>query len=547
MSTRILKDRFELKKKLACTDFRTVYLARDRHHLHGPQCQVVAIQYHQREIRHRLEREAQILERLSESTAIPELLAYFYTETRQSDEQSGEQPNLFYLVQEHIAGHPLSVEITSGKRLSEGYVSKLVQDVLASLVYIHDQGVVHQNLHPQHLIRQDRDGQIFLTCFATLSRLSRSEVDASGNLFVKVPVGPHPYTAPEQLQPDYEQNPRPASDLYALGLIAIEALTGRPHYDFSYDPVKGLQWRDDVAVSLHLAEFVDRLVRHDWRDRFDSAAQAMDTLSGVCDRQRIAKDSRLPTVIAAPGARPYAFSTQPYGNRQSFQFNRNGSSANASPAGLIATKSTRFSKLRRIHPYLFKFWTASVAILIALGIGVKTYQWGQHRLTRLPQTWQDWTAPSPTPPTNAATPQQLSNLLADGSILLRTEAANAYWDMVAAAQAEGIELYALSGYREPNQSEKQSEKQSENDSSTSSHSSEVVNDYHTGYAVDIGGREELTDWQPSFADTDAFLWLEANAQSYGFELSPRKKGLIGGASPEPWHWRYSPKVDPSAS
>ena len=268
MSTRILKDRFELKKKLICTDFRTVYLARDRHRPLRPHCQVVAIHYRQREIRHRLEREAQILERLSKAAAIPELLAYFYTEAKSTETSStrtnqtgshiSEQSNLFYLVQNHITGHPLSTEIVLGRSLSESYVSKLVQDVLARLVAIHALGVVHQNLHPQHLVRQEKDGQIFLTHFATFSRLARSEVDATGNLVVTVPVGPHPYTAPEQLQPDYEQNPQPASDLYALGLIAIEALTGRPHYDFSYDPVKGLQWREGLEVSLHLAEFIDR-------------------------------------------------------------------------------------------------------------------------------------------------------------------------------------------------------------------------------------------------------------------------------------------------
>ena len=230
-----------------------------------------------------------------------------------------------------------------------------------------------------------------------------------------------------------------------------------------------------------------------------------------------------------------------------YQFNSNGTLTKANLAGSTTLKSTRISRLQRINPYLFKFWIASVAVLIAFGIGVKTYQWSQYRLTRLPQTWQNWTAPSPEPPIdNAATPQQLSNLLADGSILLRTEAANAYWDMVAAAQAEGIELYVLAGYREPSQSEGQSEDQSEVSSSAEGDSFGVVNDYHTGYAIDIGGDEEATDRQPSFEDTDAFKWLEANAQTYGFELSPHKKGLIGGAF-EPWHWRYRPQTAPSVN
>lgn len=519
---------------------------------------MVAIPYRQREIRHRLEREAHILERLSASAAVPKLLAHFYTEAKsekpnraaeersaeggsagesaaieRAAEQNADQPNLFYLVQQHISGHSLSAEIVLGRPLSESYVSKLLQDILASLISIHAQGVVHQNLHPQHLIRQDQDGQIFLTHFAAISRLARSEVDANGKLVTTVPVGPHPYTSPEQLQPDYDRQPQPASDLYALGLIAIEALTGRPHYDFSYDPIGGLRWRAGVDVSLHLAEFIDRLVRQDWRDRFDSAAQAMDTLSGVCDRQRIAKDSRLPTVIAAPDVRPYAPNIQSVSNWQSAAFSRNSSAVNAFSVVPPASTSTRF-RPRPLNLSLLKFLTASIAILVALGIGVKTYQWGQYRLTRLPQTWQNRMPAAPAAPADAATPQQLSNLLADGSILLRTEAVDAYWAMVAAAKTENIDLYVLSGYQEPSQLENSLEQSS---------ASDVVNDYHTGYAIDIGGREEATDRQPSFTKTDAFRWLKANAHLYGFELSPREKGLIGSASPEPWHWRYRPQTD----
>ena len=556
MSTQILKDRFELKEKLICTDFKTVYLACDRHHPQRLLCRVVAIRYRQREIRYRLEREAQILERLSQAAVVPALLAHFYVEAdaqqtkaqqtgttkaehpdaSQAYDQSLEQPYTFYLVQKHIAGHPLSSEIRPGRPLSESYVIKLIQDILASLASIHAQGVVHQCLHPRYLIRQDKDGQIFLTHFATLSRLARSEIDADGHISTAVPVRPHAYTAPEQLQSDYIQNPQPASDLYALGLIAIEALTGHSHQDFSYDAVKGLMWRDQVEVSLHLAEFIDRLVRQDWRDRFESATQAMDTLSGECDRQNVAKDSRLPTIVAAPaiatsGTQTYTPSTQLDSYKSSFlRSNRNDNSvAKAASGNPVSTTFTRFSRPRPINPRLFNFFIASITVLVVLGVGVKTYQWGRYRLSRLPQTWQSWSAnvmkaPTARAPDNISTRPQLTNLLEDGSILLRPEAADAYWKMYAAARAEGVELYALSGYREPTQSA---------DSS----------DYATGYAVDIGGVEESTDRQPSFGKTEAFKWLKANAQTYGFELSSPRRGLIGGSSLEPWHWRYNPKAD----
>ena len=561
MDTQILKDQYELKKKLICTDFRTVYLACDRHHSQQPLYWVTAIPYRQREIRPHFEREAQILKRLNESAAIPKLEAYFYTEaehttalqpaasklrklkrteTSQLHNQKLDQPNTFYLVQKHFEGHPLGVGIKPGKPLSESYVSKLVQDILASLSSIHAQGVVHQHLHPAHLIRQDKDGQIFLTHFAAISRLARSQVDAEGNLSIAVPVSPHPYTAPEQLQPNYDQNPQPASDLYALGLIAIEALTGRSHHDFSYDPVKGLMWREDVEVSLHLAEFIDRLVRQDWRDRFESAAQAMDTLSEVCDRQRIIQNSRLPTLIAARGAQLPR--TQSGSNWSSLPLNSQGGSFAKAAADPTPASLTRFSRPQPLNPLLFKFFITAVAILLMLGIGVRTYQWGRYRLAQLPQTWQSWTANASKASeaadakmiAEAATPSQLTNLLEDGSILLRPEAAQAYWEMVAAARAEGVELYALAGYREPAQT-------TDNTSETSALLI-TDGDYHTGYAVDIGGSEESTDRQPSFRKTKAFRWLKANAQTYGFELSSPRKGLIGRLSPQPWHWRYYPQT-----
>ncbi len=493
MGTQILEDRFEIEQQLSHTDFTTVYLACDRRYQHRPYCIVTAICYQQREMRHRLEREAQILEILGRHAQIPTLLAYFHT------------AEVFYIVTQQVAGHPLSAEINPGRPLSEGYVSKLLQDTLTALAAIHTQGVVHQNLHPQHLIRQDIDGQIFLTQFGGLLKLAQSKIIADGTLGSTVPVASQPYAAPEQVQ----QNPQPASDLYALGLIAIEALTGKPHQDFAYDPAKGLLWREHVTISLALAEFIDRLVRHDWQDRFATAQAALATLRVESDRHQIAQDSRLPTVIAAPGIKALSHSQ-------------------SQPSSTLLTRTSQRSALAK--PYLFKLATGSMVLVLALGIGVKSYQWGAYRLSHLPQTWQDWrsgkeepvSAPSAT--YAKATPADLAPLLEDGSILLRPAAVDAFWQMFAAARDDSIELYALSGF-----------------------SAEGEQDYVTGYALDIGGAEEADDRQVSFAKTAAFEWLQANAKNHGFEPSVSAVGLpdkllpnrlLGGTDKEPWHWRY---------
>ena len=558
-----------------------VYLARDRHYLHRPLCVVKSIHYRQANMRHRIEREVHTLELLGAHPQIPNVLAYFHTDHQAGQSSNNEEDQIFYIVQSWLDGHPISQEICAGRPLSEGYVSKLLKDVLVPLVRVHEQGVVHQNLHPQHLIRRDTDGQIFLTEFGTLPKLARSTVDESGVLTTSVPVSPQPYSAPELLQ----QNPQPASDLYALGLIAIEALTGCRHQDLSFDPIKGVLWRErvtqgegvDGATSRSLAEFIDRLVRHDWRDRFEHAQAALSQLKLVRDRHQIAQDSRFPTVVAAPGQQATAFgktgkTVDPKATAQTawprrqnnLPYPLNLAVGGPKPARTTASHpysngySTAYSS-RKSNPYLIKGVVGSLAVLIALGIGVKTYRWGEYRLSHLPQSWSDWAITAGDSAYPVADAAQLAPLFSgDSSLLLQPAVVKAYWQMSAAADAEGIKLYALSGYRSepetmppaspPNpidtqdgqtQAEAQAQEQAQK---AARESARNAADYHTGYALDIGGASESTDRQPEFAKTDAYKWLTHNAELYGFELSasisPLKRGLLGAASDQPWHWRY---------
>ena len=612
MSPQILEDRFEIEECLSHTDFMTVYLARDRHYLHRPNCIVKSINYRQANMRHRIEREVQTLELLGSHPQIPNVLAYFHTrhnnsrdsgqaKSKASGQKQGQSHSdseqTFYIVQSWLGGHPLSEEIAVGRPLSESYVSKLLKDVLVPLARAHEQGVVHQNLHPQHLIRRSTDGQIFLTEFGTLLKLARSRLTEAGELTDSVPVSPQPYSAPELLQ----ENPQPASDLYSLGLIAIEALTGLRHQDLSFDPVKGLLWREHVrlgngpegAASLSLAEFIDRLVRHDWRDRFKDAQAALSELKTVQHRNQIAQDSRFPTAIAAPGkatafghtighttgadsatlATNSATKQAAKGNRNYLPYPLNLAVEGSKTATGQGTRgklrhqraTSQFSSYgaRTAHygrtpsnPYLAKWAVGSIAALLAVGIGVKTYQWGEYRISRLPQSWSDWAIADTSAAYPAADASELVPLFSgDNSILLQPAAVNAYWQMSAAAKAEGVDLFALSGYRaEPeamppatpidtqDSAAQEADSQNGNRLLPTAGMANGVLDYHTGYALDIGGASETSDRQSSFARTDAYKWLTNYAKEYGFELSsaasPIKRGLLGMEAERPWHWRY---------
>lgn len=130
-----------------------------------------------------------------------------------------------------------------------------------------------------------------------------------------------------------------------------------------------------------------------------------------------------------------------------------------------------------------------------------------------------------------------------GNIKLRSPAATKFQQMQAAAQADGITLVAISGFRDVHLQDKLFFGIKEERGQDATQRAEVsappgYSEHHTGYAIDIGdGDAPATHVEPSFAETAAFRWLEDNALKYSFELSfpPNNKQ---GVSYEPWHWRF---------
>lgn len=159
-------------------------------------------------------------------------------------------------------------------------------------------------------------------------------------------------------------------------------------------------------------------------------------------------------------------------------------------------------------------------------------------------------APASTPDTllghvryQEATPDQLEAVTTDGSIRLRRGAAAQFQAMMAAAQADGITLVPLSGFRSlADQKYLFFEVKAERGQDTTQRAEVSAppgySEHHTGYAIDIGdGDRPDTHVKTSFEETPAFQWLQANAAHYSFELSfPRNNPQ--GVAYEPWHWRF---------
>ncbi len=146
-------------------------------------------------------------------------------------------------------------------------------------------------------------------------------------------------------------------------------------------------------------------------------------------------------------------------------------------------------------------------------------------------------------PYNEAPSAELQAISPDGGIRLRKAAAKAFKEMVAAAQADGVSLFPISGFRSvEDQNHLFFDVKAERGQGATKRAEVSAppgySEHHTGYAVDLGDSSTpATNLSQTFEQTAAFKWLEANAARYSFELS-FPKGNTQGVSYEPWHWRF---------
>jgi murein DD-endopeptidase MepM/ murein hydrolase activator NlpD len=125
--------------------------------------------------------------------------------------------------------------------------------------------------------------------------------------------------------------------------------------------------------------------------------------------------------------------------------------------------------------------------------------------------------------------------------LLKKDAAASFEKMRADAQAKGINLYGISGFRDvASQTQlwnQQVAKLGSPQQAATVSAPPGYSEHHTGYAVDLGTNQS-TDLSPSFEYTPAYAWLSQNASKYGFQQS--FTGQPGqGAGKESWHFRFT--------
>jgi serine/threonine protein kinase len=247
--------------------------------------------------------EATALHSLGHHPQIPELLAYF------------EEAEKFYLVQQYIAGQTLDQKLIPQQRWSAGQVVELLKDCLNILRYIHDQGVIHRDLKPANLILRDADHKIVLVDFGTVKNILQGQ---GGLEQLTVAVGTQGYMPIEQAR----GKPGSTSDLYALGIIGIQALTGVKPLELEEDENGEIIWSPLANAQPELIEILTKMTRYNYLERYPSAQSVLDALDSCCD-------TLLPQAV--PGMRTISFPVSTEQSRRSLPHGEYPSQVRSNP------------------------------------------------------------------------------------------------------------------------------------------------------------------------------------------------------------------------
>lgn len=205
-----LDDEYEILEELGRGGMGIVYRARERQLEREVAIKVLPFTLaFDRELVERFLREARTAAALEHTNIVP-----IYRVGRRGD--------VIFFVMKLLRGHSVSDRLLTRGRLTAGETRQVIIETAAALGYAHRRGVVHRDVKPDNL-RHDEDGRCVVTDFGIARSAGATRLTTTG-----MSVGTPKYMSPEQAR---AKDVDGRSDIYSLGIVGYECLTGNPPFD----------------------------------------------------------------------------------------------------------------------------------------------------------------------------------------------------------------------------------------------------------------------------------------------------------------------------
>ncbi|MCF3620886.1 serine/threonine-protein kinase [Planktothrix agardhii] len=223
-------------------------------------------------IKKAFEREAKALAELhGNHLQIPDLYDYFILTAPQFNSYISQDCN--YLVQQYIKGQNLSQELEKQGRFSETQILEILEQILPTLEFIHNQKLIHRDIKPSNIIRRQDNQKLYLIDFGAVKQVTRGVISPEKSLV----FGCEGYAPPEQ-KPG--QQVYPSSDLYALAASCVQLLTNQHPQNLRDTYTLKWNWRSiSPGVNQDLANILDKMLKPDPSHRFQSARDVITALN----------------------------------------------------------------------------------------------------------------------------------------------------------------------------------------------------------------------------------------------------------------------------
>ncbi|MFD1018124.1 Stk1 family PASTA domain-containing Ser/Thr kinase [Thalassobacillus hwangdonensis] len=206
LHNRLLNDRYRVKEMIGGGGMANVYLAQDTILEREVAIKVLRLEYgNDDEFIARFHREAQS----AISLAHPNIVNIF---------DVGEEEDIYYMVMEYVDGMTLKKYIQQNGPVEVSEALQIMSQITSAISHAHDNGIVHRDIKPENILI-DHYGQVKVTDFGIAMALSATALTQTNSI-----LGSVHYLSPEQARGGMATK---KSDIYSLGIVMFELLTGR--------------------------------------------------------------------------------------------------------------------------------------------------------------------------------------------------------------------------------------------------------------------------------------------------------------------------------